>query len=173
MRLTKLVFVGLALMATAWLPAQSKLKFGHVNTQAILAAMPELKTIDEQLQSEYQTLEGQLTDMQEDLQAMQKDYLMKLQSGTMTQLERSELETTLQEGQAKVQAFFEQSQESLQGKEQTLKKPLFDKVSNVIKEIGAEQGFLYIFEQAGGLTVYQSEKSIDVADLVKAKLGMK
>lgn len=173
MRLTKLLFVGLALMATAWLPAQSNLKFGHINTQAILAAMPELKTIDEQLQKEYETLEGQLTDMQEDLQGMQKDYLTKLQAGTMTALERSELETQLQEGQTKVQNFFEQSQDLLQGKEQSLKMPLFEKVSNAIKEVGAEKGFLYIFEQTGGLTVYQSEKSIDVADMVKAKLGMK
>ena len=173
MRLTKLLFVGLALMTTSWLPAQSNLKFGHVNTQAILAAMPELKTIDEQLQTEYETLEGQLTDMQEDLQTSQKDYLTKLQAGIMTQLERSELETQLEEGQAKVQAFFEQAQSSLQEREQTLKRPLFDKVSNAIKEVGEEKGFLYIFEQTGGLTVYQSEKSIDVADLVKAKLGMK
>lgn len=173
MRLTKLLFVGLALMATTWLPAQSNLKFGHVNTQAILAAMPELKAIDEQLQSEYTTLEAQLTNMQEDLQGIQKDYLAKLQAGTMTQLERSELETQLQEGQAKVQGFFEQSQESLQGKEQSLKMPLFEKVSTAIKEVGAEKGFLYIFEETGGLTVYKSEKSIDISDLVKAKLGMK
>ncbi|SMO60655.1 periplasmic chaperone for outer membrane proteins Skp [Saccharicrinis carchari] len=172
MRPTKLLFVGLALMASTWMSAQSNLKFGHVNTQAILAAMPELKTIDEQLQSEYETLEGQLTDMQEDLQGQQKEYLTKLQAGTMSAMEREGLETQLQEGQAKVQNFFDQSQQSLQQKEQTLKRPLFDKVSNAIKEVGAEKGFLYIFEEASGLTVYKSEKSVDVSDLVKAKLGI-
>jgi len=172
MRLVKQLFFGLALMGSMAVSAQSTLKFGHVNTQAILSLMPELKTIDEQLQTEYTTLEGQLTNMQEDLQGLQKQYITKMQSGTFTPEERVALETQLQEGNSKVQTFYQQSQQSLQQKEQTLKRPVFDKVSKAIQEVGAENGYLYIFEETGGLTVFKSEKSIDVSDLVKAKLGI-
>ena len=172
MKIMKQLFIGLALLASVAVSAQSNLKFGHVNTQAILSVMPELKTIDEQLKSEYDVLEAQLTDMQEDLQNLQKDYLTKMQAGTMTPEERAALESELQEKNAKVQNFYQSSQQSLQKKEQELKKPVFDKVSNAIQEVGAENGFLYIFEEVGGLTVYKSEKSIDVSDLVKAKLGI-
>ena len=172
MKIIKLLIIGLALVTTTMVSAQSSLKFGHVNTQAILSVLPELKTIDEQLQSEYSVLEGQLTDMQEDLKKLQTDYITKLQGGTMTQEERVSMETELQEKNAKVQNFYQTSQQSLQKKEQELKQPVFQKVTTAIQEVGAENGFLYIFEEVGGLTVYKSEKSVDVSDLVKAKLGV-
>ncbi len=172
MRLAKHLIIGLALLTSTLISAQSKLKFGHVNTQAILSVMPELKTIEEQLKTEYETLEGQLTDMQEDLKKLQQDYITKMQAGNIAQEERTNLETQLQEGNLKVQNFHQQSQQKLLQKEQELKKPIFDKVSIAIQEVGDENGFLYIFEEAGGLAVFKSEKSIDVSDMVKAKLGI-
>ncbi len=172
MRLIKQLIIGLALIGSTVVSAQSNLKFGHVNTQAILTVMPELKTIDEQLKSEYSVLEGQLTDMQEALKSLQTEYITKMQAGTISAEERSGMETQLQEGNLKVQNFYQTSQQTLQKKEQELKKPVFDKVTNAIQEVGDENGFLYIFEEVGGLTVYKSEKSVDVSDLVKAKLGI-
>jgi len=166
------LFIGLALMGTTMVSAQSNFKFGHVNTNTLLSTMPELQTIDQQLKSEYETLEGQLTTMQEDLKKLQTDYLTKLQAGTMAPEERANLETQLQETNAKVQNFYQTSQQTLQQKEQQLKKPIYDKVSNAIQEVGAENNFLYIFEEAGGLAVYKSENSVDVSDLVKKKLGI-
>eukprot|EP01155_Anaeramoeba_flamelloides_P010122 Anaeramoba_flamelloidesa291_71.p2 GENE.a291_71~~a291_71.p2 ORF type:complete len:174 (-),score=15.63 a291_71:368-889(-) len=172
MNLIKNLIVGLVLMTASVASAQSGLKFGHVNTQEILSVMPELKTIDEQLQAEYAQLETQLTDMQETLKGLQQEYVQKMQANTLAPEERSSLETQIQEMNNKVQTFYQQSQQSLQAKEQELKTPVFEKVTNAIKEVGAENGFLYIFEEIGGLTVYKSQKSVDVAPLVKAKLGI-
>ncbi len=159
-------------MTTSIVSAQSGFKFGHVNTQSILSVMPELKTIEEQLNTEYKQLETQLTDMQETLKGLQQEYVQKMQTNTLSPEERSSLETQIQEMNQKVQMFYQQSQQSLQAKEQELKTPLFEKVTNAIKEVGAENGFLYIFEEVGGLTVYKGVKSVDVAPLVKAKLGI-
>lgn len=172
MRFIKQLFIGIALIGTTAVSAQSNLKFGHVNTQAIFAMLPELKTIDEQLKAEYSTLEKQLTDMQEALKSIQQEYVAGMQSNTLTAEQRSSMETQIQEGNQKVQTFYQQSQQTLQTKEQQLKQPIFEKVTSVIQEVGAENGFLYIFEEAGGLAVYKSAKSIDVSDLVKKKLGL-
>jgi outer membrane protein len=172
MKMIKQLFIGLALMITTFTSAQSSFKFGHINTQAIFSVMPELKTVDEQLQAEYSTLEKQLTDMQEALKTLQTDYLTKLQANQLSPEERNSLETQIQQGDQKVQAFYQNSQQSLQRKEQELKSPIFIKVSDAIQAVGEENGFLYIFEEVGGLTLYKSEKSVDVAPLVKAKLGI-
>lgn len=172
MRLLKQLFIGLAIMTSVGVSAQSNLKFGHINTQAILSAMPELKTIDEQLESEYKKLEAQLTDMQETLKNLQTEYVTKMQENTLSPEERSSLETQMYEGNQKVQSFYQQSQQSLQTKEQELKKPVYDKVTTAIQQVGEENGFLYIFEETGGLAIYKSEKSVDVGPLVKAKLGI-
>lgn len=173
MRFIKRLFIGIALIGTTAVSAQSNLKFGHVNTQAIFAMLPELKTIDEQLQTEYSTLEKQLTDMQEALKSVQQEYVAGMQAKTLTAEQRTSMETQIQEGNQKVQTFYQQSQQTLQAKEQKLKQPVFEKVTVAIQEVGAENGFLYIFEEAGGLAVYKSAKSIDVSDLVKKKLGLK
>ncbi|TLX76927.1 OmpH family outer membrane protein [Labilibacter sediminis] len=172
MRLIKQLFIGIAMIATTSISAQSNLKFGHVNTQAIFALLPELKAIDEQLQAEYTTLEKQLTDMQEALKTLQQEYITGMQSNTLTPEKRTSMETQIQEGNQKVQTFYQQSQQTIQTKEQQLKQPLFEKVSNAIQEVGAENGFLYIFEEVGGLAVYKSAQSVDVSDLVKTKLGI-
>jgi outer membrane protein len=169
--LKQLTFV-LALLVTAFTSAQSKLKFGHINSQAILQAMPELKTIESTLEAEYTKLENQLTDMQEALKTIQQDYVSRMQTNSLSGEERANMEKQIQEGNQKVQGFYMQSQQSLKAKEKELKMPLLDKVSNAIQEVGAENGFLYIFEEVGGLTVYKSTKSIDVAPLVKTKLGI-
>ncbi|MCW3806514.1 OmpH family outer membrane protein [Plebeiibacterium marinum] len=173
MKLLKQLFIGLMLMTTGALSAQSTLKFGHVNTQSILSVMPELKNVEEQLKGEYEKLEAQLTDMQEALKTLQQDYIKKMQENAFASPdEQANMETEINEMNAKVQNFYQESQRSLQEKEQQLKLPLFEKVSNAIKEVGAENNFLYIFEEVGGVTVYKSEKSVDVSPLVKAKLGI-
>jgi len=172
MRLIKQLFIGLSLLIATATTAQTNLKFGHVNTQAILQEMPELKSVEDQLQAEYDKLEKQLTDMQEALKTIQQQYIQKMQAKSFAVGEQQSLEQQLQDGNQKVQAFYMQSQQSLQAKEQELKLPIFEKLTDAIKAVGEEGGFLYIFEEVGGLTVYKSEKSIDIAPLVKAKLGI-
>lgn len=170
MKILKVILVAVFVMSVSALSAQSTLKFGHVNTQALLQQMPELRAVETQLQGEYSKLEAQLTDMQEALKKIQMDYVNRVQ--TMPAEERARMEQEIQQGNQKVQTFYQQSQQSLQQKEQQLKSPIFEKVQKAIQEVGDENGFLYIFEEVGGLTVYKSEKSVDVSDLVKAKLGI-
>ncbi len=172
MKLIKLFFIGLLISLATVTNAQSNLKFGHINTQEVISAMPEFKSVTDELQAQYSQLEKQLTDMQEALQNLQKDYVQKMQSKALTQEEQSSMETQIQEGNEKVQRFYAQSQQSLQKKEQELKAPIFDKVTNAIQQVGQEGGFLYIFEESAGVAVYKSEKSVDVSSLVKAKLGI-
>ncbi len=170
MKLVKVFLIGMFAMTLTSLSAQTSLKFGHVNSQALLAQMPEMKTVDEQLQAEYSQLEKQLTDMQEALKTLQTEYVSKV--NTMSPEERAGMEQQLQEGNQKVQVFYQQSQQSLQQKEQELKMPIYNKLTAAIEEVGAENGFLYIFEEAVGVAIYKSEKSVDVSGLVKAKLGI-
>ncbi len=172
MKLTKLFFIGLLFSVATVINAQSNFKFGHINTQEVITTMPEFKAVTDELQAEYSKLEKQLTDMQEALQNLQKDYVQKMQTKSLTPDEQSDMEQQIQEGNQKVQAFYTQSQQNLQKKEQELKTPIFEKITNAIQQVGQEGGFLYIFEESAGVTVYKSEKSIDVSSLVKAKLGI-
>lgn len=150
--------------------AQTTFKFGHINTEEVFSAMPELAAVQEQLDSEYSKHEANLTTMQEELKKEQEEYINGAES--MSEEEKSEKEKGLIEMNQRIQNFYQLAQQQLQAKEQELKAPILQKLENAIQEVGNENGFLYIFESNSGVPVYHSEKSIDVAPLVKAKLGI-
>ena len=69
-----------------------------------------------------------------------------------------------------MQTFQVSAQQNFQKKESELFQPIVEKLQKAIKDVGAEGKFIYIYEEA--TLLYRSDKSVDVTDLVKAKLGM-
>jgi outer membrane protein len=62
----------------------------------------------------------------------------------------------------------------LQEKQAELFQPIMAKVDKAIKDVGKENGFIYIFDIAKGSLLYFDEtKSTNVMALTKAKLGLK
>lgn len=166
----KLLLLNVLLFVVVLAFGQQPMKFGHINTQEVLNMMPELKVIQTQMETEYKQKENQLTTMQSDLKTQQDEYVKVAES--MAPAARAEKEKSLQEMGQKVQNYYMLAQQQLKAREQELKMPIVKKLQTAIQEVGDENGFLYIFETASNMPVYHSEKSIDVAPLVKAKLGI-
>ncbi|MCU4177543.1 OmpH family outer membrane protein [Carboxylicivirga sp. N1Y90] len=162
--------VTLILLNVVGVAGQQPMKFGHINSTEILSVMPELKQVEATLEAEYKEKEGQLMVMQEELQAKQTEYQQT--ASAMTPQERAQKEQELGEMGQKVQNYYMLAQQQIQAKENELKAPIMQKLQAAIQEVGAEGGFLYIFELATRVPIYNSEKSIDVAPMVKAKLGI-
>lgn len=162
-----LAFLVLGASATM---AQQPMKFGHINTAELISVMPDFKAVDDKLDAEFSEKETQLTGMQEELQRLQKEYQQT--ASTLTPTQRGEKEQQLQEMGQKVQNFYMLAQQQMQAREQELRTPIVQKVKTAIAEVGDEGGFLYIFDLSSNVPVFNSDKSIDVTPLVKAKLGM-
>lgn len=165
------VIVCLLLAAGMTVKAQQPLKFGHVDTDSVFRALPELAEVEKQMDAEFKKYESQLTTMQEQLKTDQQKYMDEAKN--LTPEVRSEREKALMDMNQRVQTFYSQAQQQLQAKEQELKTPLIKKVQDAIQAVGDENGFMYIFEEKAGLAVYHSAKSVDVSPLVKSKLGIK
>ncbi len=150
--------------------AQQQMKFGHINSGEILQVMPELKQIEAEMEAEYSKKEAQLTVMQEDLQGKQQAYQQTVQS--LSSAERVVKEQEIMELNQKVQNYYILSQQQMQAKQNELQAPVIQRVKAAIQEVGDEGGFLYIFELSSRVPVYNSEKSIDIGPMVKAKLGI-
>ena len=70
--------------------------------------------------------------------------------------------------------FRHNAQTQLQNKQTELFQPIYAKVDKAIKDVGKENGFLYVFDVAKGSLLYFDEtKSTNVMPLAKAKLGLK
>lgn len=77
----------------------------------------------------------------------------------------------LQTLQLKMQNFYQQAQSDLQKQQEKLQVPILEKLRKTINEVGAENGFLYIFDL--NTLQFKSNDAIDVTPFVQKKLGIK
>ncbi len=146
------------------------LKFGHINSQELLKAMPENDSAQAQLQRYAKQLQDQMDELQVEYNRKLQDY--QAQQGQLTDLIRKTKEQELMNLQKNIQDFQAAAQQEMQKKQQELLQPIIDKANNAIKEVARENGFIYIFDVAGGLVLYYSEQSVDILPMVKKKLGI-
>lgn len=168
MKLVKLVVVALVLAFAGKVSAQ-ELKFGHVDIQTLISELPDKVAADKQLQAEANKLQNQLKVMQSELEKRYTEYLS--QRDTLPDLIRATKEKEIQDQDQRLQQYSQMAQQSIGQKEQQLLTPIVQKVQKAIDEVGQEQGLIYIFDISSQVVVYHSEKSIDCAPFVKAKVA--
>jgi outer membrane protein len=167
----KLIIMAM-LMAPVSLFAQ---KFGHVNAQEIMAAMPEYTTAQNEVQALQKTYEEDLTRMQDELKKKGEEYDKALKENpNMPDNVKSRREQELQDLYQRIQQSYQDNQQELQKVSQEKMQAITTKVLNAIKEVGQAGGYVYIMDLTGGGVPYISTTlSTDVTSQVKAKLGLK
>ena len=145
-------------------------KFGHINSNELLMAMPENQQAREAIQQHSKELETQLMAMQAELEQKYNDYLAKKE--TLSKLLQQTKETELNDLNTRIQSFQQTAQQDLQAKETELLKPIIEKARNTIREISKEKGYTYVFDTSTGALVFWPEDSDDLLPLVKTKLGI-
>lgn len=169
MKTIKVTFLAIALLLGLGANAQD-LKFAHIDIQKLLSEIPEKIQAEQILQDEAKKLEDQLKVMGADLQQKYQDYIAKADS--LPELIRATKEKEIQDADQRIKNYQQMAQQSLAQKEQQLLSPIIEKVQKAIDEVGAENGFVYIFDISSQVVLYHSDKSTDAAPLVKAKLGI-
>lgn len=161
----KIIIVSIAILLSFGGFSQ-KLKFGHVDSGEIFLSMPEREQASREVERFARQLEEQLMSLNRELEQKYTDYMEKVEtfSPSIKQMREEELANL----QQRIQAFQMRAQEDLQKKEQELLEPIYDKITKAIREIGEEQGFIYIFDI--GSFYYHSNQSVDLTDDVKAKI---
>jgi outer membrane protein len=155
----------------AFVPARSQnLKFGHINSQELLTAMPESDSAQAKIEKLAADYDQQLEEMNVELNKKYDEYLTNRDN--YTDLIRQTKEADIQEMQQRVQNFQQVAQQDLQQQQQQLIQPVLEKANNAIKEVAKENGFVYIFDVSRGNPVYFSDQSIDILPLVRTKLGL-
>jgi len=151
--------------------AQS-LKFGHINSDELIQAMPEYDSATVKLQKYQKELVNALELMQVELNTKNEAY--QKESKTLSDIVKQTKEQELLDMQKRIQDFQSNAQQQLQNKQSEVFQPIYVKVDKAIKDVGKENGFFYIFDVAKGALLYFDEtKSTNVMPLVKTKLGLK
>ena len=136
----------------------AQVKLGHIETQKLIQAMPEMAKARETMEAKQSEIERELTNMQEQFKAKFEEYSKN--GKTMSDVIRAAKEQELQELQQRIQSFQQIAREKM------------EKAMNAIKEVGKENGFTYIFDLSQGGILYFADQTEDVLPLVKRKLGL-
>ncbi|WP_077155433.1 OmpH family outer membrane protein [Bacteroides bouchesdurhonensis] len=150
------------------------LKFGHINAQEIITVMPEFT----QAQTELQTLEKQLSD---ELQRSSEEFSKKYQEFQQAMAKDSlpaniaeRRQNELQDMSQKIDQFRQKAMQDMEKAQSDKMAPIYKKLDDAIKAVGAAEGVIYIFDLARTAIPYINEaQSINLTSKVKAQLGIK
>jgi outer membrane protein len=152
--------------------AQKALKFGHINSQEILQAMPERDSAEVKMQKFAKELQDTYEGINVELNTKYQKFLQE--EKTLTDLVKKTRQEEIQSYQDRLKQFSDNAQQEIQKKQAELMQPISEKIKKAISDVGKENGFIYIFEMAPGTSIlYNSAESVDITSLVKGKLGIK
>ena len=146
-------------------------KFGHVNSQEIIQAMPEFTKARTDIETLTKQYEADLKSMQEELQKKSEAY--EKEQATLPANIKQRRETELQDMYAKIQQSYQDNQQALAKEQSEKMQAITTKVLDALKAVGDAGGYVYIMDLTGGIPYISSTLSTDVTSQVKAKLGLK
>ena len=158
-----ILFIG----ATSFSVAQSKV--AHINTNDLIAAMPEMKAAQAELEKLQKTYEAEIKSMATELDVKIKRYQAEVD--TKTDEENQTRAQEVQSIQESIRQYQGQAQQDLQTKESGLMKPIFEKAKAAIDKVAKAQGFEYVLNSVEGSGVLVANGK-DLLPDVKKELGL-
>ncbi len=163
----------IVLLAMAFNMKAQTLKLGHVDSQKILANLPASKKAQEALEAEAKSIQEQIEVMEVEYNNKVNDYLTNKKLPATDPKKWSDLviadkEKEIQGLQVRMQEFQQTAQKQMAEKKNELLNPILENIKKAIAEVGKENKFYYIFDVQ--FLLYHSPETIDVTDMVKAKV---
>lgn len=146
-------------------------KFGIVNSQEIIQMLPEVKEASANIETFGAQLQKKYQQMITSLQTKYQDLERKQAQGEISPKQLEEEAKKLKEEELGLSQYEQTSQEQIVTKQNTLMKPIMDKITKAIEDVAKENGYTYIFDGSVGFVLY-ADASTDVSALVKGKLGL-
>ncbi len=170
MKLFKNLLLAGVLFLGVMTTANAQSKVAHINSQELVAAMPETKEMQEELKKVAQAYDTEYKEQTSSLQAKLQKY--EAEAATQTDAENQKRAAEVQELKNKLQLYAQEAQQQLEKRRIDLYKPISEKAQKAIKEIAATKSVQYVLDSSpgSGLIVFDGE---DLMTAVKAKLGVK
>ena len=147
-------------------------QYGHLNFGNILAALPDTKAADADIQAYSKELIAQ---GEQKAAALQKEFaavVQKIQNGELSPKQQEDAEAKFQRKQQELRAFEAEIQQKVAQKRQELLAPLIKKVEEAIAAVAKEKVILMVFDTRVFNAILFAKDSDDLMPAVKVKLGL-
>lgn len=149
----------------------AQMKIGHINSEAIMQALPE--AVDAQ-----RSLDALVANWEAELQKMQTDWKKKFDDYDrrkliLTEQTRAETERELREMDQAISDYrnrkFGQNGELFQ-KQNDVMKPIQNKIFKVLEDIAKEEAYDYIFDKSGDILLLFATDKHDLTETVLRRM---
>jgi len=167
----KKMFVVAALALTGFgASAQNKteIKIGYINTDELIAVMPEYQTAMKEMQDLQESLDKQGQELNDEAEQKRDQFLKdsSTYTPTMKEIKREELIKLIQ----RVQNYSNEAQEKIKQIGQQKMTPIQQKAVETIRTVSKEKGYTHILDYNAVLVGPPGD---DILPMVKTKLGIK
>ena len=169
----RIVYAGslLVLILFFTVPAFPQLKIGYINSAKILTEFKDAVEVDAKLQRESEKMAGDINRMRAQIDSLMADYEKK--QLIYSREKKAEVEGRIQTMYADVQRV-QMEKFGEEGEFEKLRiqllNPVLEKIDKVIKEVGQEGNYDFIFDARQGNIVYAIEDKYDITDLILERL---
>jgi len=151
--------------------AQAQSKIGHINSEAIMQALPEAIDAQKSLDGLVAQWEAELAKMQAEWKRKFDDYDKK--KLILTDQVRADAEKELRDLDQAVADYrtkkFGQNGELFQ-KQNEVMKPIQNKIFKILEDIAREDGYDYIFDRSGEILLLYANDKRDLTSLVISRM---
>ena len=144
----------------------AEIKIGHINAEAILLELDEVRQVQIKLDQEQKNIEYEYTNLAFQLDSLYKSY--EQTQMLMSEERRNKEQDKIRNKQAELERF-QMEQVGPQGKiyqiQEQLMAPIYQKIDDAIQKIAAQEGYDYIFNIVAGGIVF-AKPEFDITDKV-------
>jgi outer membrane protein len=166
MKQLKTLAIAIVLFIGTQVSAQTKV--AHIDVQALMTSMPEMKTAQDQMKKIQETYDKDYKNMVTEYQTKMQKYEQEVPTAGDALNETRTKE--MQDMGNRIQQFQQTAQKELGQKEMDLVKPIMEKAQKAIQKVAKAKGVNYVLDATTGSGVLFAE-GIDLLADVKKELG--
>lgn len=172
----KRIFLALLLFIAFGSTMQAQeVKIGYTNIELILAYMPEMKSVNQSLDTYQKKLGEQLAAKENYAQGKLQEFLTEKEKGTLTPDREEALQKELLQLDQDIQKAAADAEEKLLAKREQLLVPVLEKLQTNIDQVAKENGYDYILNQttsSGVSTILFGPEEDDLTEKLMKRLGI-
>lgn len=162
----KLTLVALLTLCSTAIYAQ---KFGRINYQELIQAMPEMDSVRINMEAATVEYQEHLESLQVELNNKVNDF--QKAPATMSDAVRQLKQREIQELQERLQQYYQIAQEELEKTQISLYAPIEAKANEAIKKVCKADGIIVAFHTSS-VAFIDEDQTIDILPKVKVELGI-
>ena len=138
-----------------WSFVFAELKIGYIDSNEIMSSFEEVRQVQVDLEKEQRRLENEMNDLMTRLDSLNQDF--ERQRLLMSETRRQEKANELRKLEENIQKFQMEKfgpEGEIYRTQNTLLKPVLEKIDAAIKNVGSEQSYDFILDAMSGALLY-------------------